>query len=341
MTKGDRALGRIVAIRITTEGDEPVRRVDTYAVQLGPDRGGVRVSFRQYLSPDAFVRLGMEVPVRVKDDHAVIDWAEAMAPLGVHGQTLVDTWKAVKDPGFTGIHDSMLGIEREQRKGVPARVTIRSAAMRSAAFGLTTQLAFDSVVEVAGQPAYAVELKKVSAPFYAAHLLVEGLTLPGFVRQGRPDKVTIDWAAAAMQNPGVGVPPSALFQQNSSEGVPMATMGAWGAPGADGGDDSAGAIDFAAAVAGAGGMAAGTTIGGWTVGGAGQADAGSINGVSFELYLVVESAIMKQGIKPKDWDAFAQSYGVPPGTWPTTAQQWGMQVARNPGLAQRYAAAMQ
>jgi len=350
MTKGDRTAGRIVAIDIGQTKDDPPKRVDTYVVQLGPERGSARVAVRQYLSPDAYVRLGMDVALWAKGDDVVIDWAQTLATVGVGGDVLVDSWKMAKDPGFTGVLDTTLGLEREQRKGVPAAVTIRSAEQRSAAFGLANQVVLDCVVEMAGQPPYAVELTKVEIPHYATHLLQSGVVLPGLVRQGRPDKVAIDWPSAVTANPGTGVPPSALFLQVGRAGVNAMSVGGWAGADDDDDDDS----DFHAAVAGAGGMGMpppppgtppppppGMTIGGWTVGAPGNTDPEPINGVSFELYLAVESAIMKQGIKPKDWDGFAQTFGVPPGTWPKTAQQWGKQVARNPGLAQRYAAAMQ
>ncbi|MCO5331178.1 MAG: hypothetical protein M9961_13965, partial [Ilumatobacteraceae bacterium] len=293
MTKGDRAAGRIVAIDIGQTKDDPPKRVDTYVVQLGPDRGSTRAAVRQYLSPDAYVRLGMDVAVWVKGEDVVIDWAQTLAAAGVGGDVLADTWKMGTDPGFTGVHDSTLGLEREQRKGVPAAVTVRSAEQRSAAFGLANYVVLDCVVEMAGQQPYALELKKVEIPHYATHLLQPGVVLPGFVRQGRPDKVAIDWPAATNANPGAGMPPSELFLRVGRAGVNAMSVGGWAGGDDDDDDDS----DFHAAVAGAGGMGMpqppspppppgmappppppsaapppGMTVGGWTIGAAGNTD---------------------------------------------------------------------
>lgn len=335
MAKGETVGGRIVAIDVDEVGDEHRRRVDEYVIQFGPERGNTRTTIRQRVEPDSFVRLGMAVAVKVRGDDAVIDWAQTMAAVGLSGGSMFDHWKMVKDPGFTGIRDATLGLDRNQRKGVPATVTINSAALRSAAFGLAHHIVVDSVVQISGQPAYALELKKVEVPHYATHLLRAGVTLPGWVRDGRPDKVAIDWPAAAMADPGVGVPPSDLLEQlNSGGGVTAMSAGGW--LGAQGDDDEgdANAAEFASMMSGAPAF-----VQRFTPTGVGEPE--PINGVSFEQYVAIEVAIKRQGLKPKDWDAFAQTMGVAPGTWAKTSQQWGRQMAFNPALAQRFAAALQ
>lgn len=327
-SKGSTASARLASIHVGKESnDESTRATYAYTVELGPEHSGRRVYVGQHLDPLEYVRLGMPLVVWVHNDDVLIDAERTMAPFGVHGTTYTAGWKCGKDRGHSGITDDYIGIERNRKKGTPAAATVKAAQWKSAAFGLSTQLSIDTVVQLPGQQPYALELNKIDVPHYATHLLAVGAVLPVVVRNGRPDKVAIDWPAAAMAAPGVGVPPSALLGASAgpSGGI---SAGMWASTDEAGDDSDAGA--FTEVSAALGGLM-----------GANSQPGELINGVSFEQYLAIEVAIRRQALKPRDWDAFAQTQGVAPGTWAATSQKWGMQMARNPSLAQRYAAAIQ
>lgn len=317
---GVEARARLARIKVgkSHAEDEP-RPTYTYVVELGPEHGGRRVSVGQYLEPAEHVRLGMELVVWVHDEDVLIDAERSFAPLGVRGITHTDGWSCSKDGGGPEIEDAFIGIERDRKRGVPATARITGATWTSGRFGLGTQLKLDTVVELPGQAPYALELGNVTVPHYATHLVAVDAVLPAVVRDGRPDKVAIDWPAAAIAAPGVGEPPSPLLAR--ADAGPTSAMSAGGGWGATPGDAAAG-------------PAGGATIGAEPV------DVPPIDGVTFEQYLAVEVDIARQRAKPAQWDAIAQGHGVAPGTWARTSQRWGMAIARNPQLAMRYADAI-
>ena len=199
LREGGRAQARIVGIRVTPGGaDSPDEQ--EYALVFTGDAGQtVRAGCRQPLGellPD--VRLGMEVPVRHDGERVIIDTPAMGAPADEGWG-----WKALGDPPPDGIVDYTFEREKEHRKGTEAVVTIL-AAERSMVLGIATANV-DLGVRVApvdGTPPYETTLKRALIPFYALHLAEPGTEVPGVVRNGKPDKVKIDWGAAAVTSPG-------------------------------------------------------------------------------------------------------------------------------------------
>lgn len=104
-----------------------------------------------------------------------------------------------------GIDDDTLGGRRLAR-GTRAQATIISADGYA---GVLSPLGLDahdlvlSVMEATGPR--RLELGPRTVPPYAKHLLREGVGLPFAIDAKKPERETIDWAAAAEAEPGVGV----------------------------------------------------------------------------------------------------------------------------------------
>jgi hypothetical protein len=219
LAKGSRHHGRITAIRVTQTRDEHPIRLDTYVVAVEPAGGGAVHAIRQRLLPDDYVRLGMIVVVAVHRGAAIIDWAATMAASGIAAENNTIKWKMAKDDGAGGIIDENLGLAKWQRKGLPATVEITGFGVKQVLGGLATKPQLTVIVRRAGDAAYETTMSFDEAPHYARHLPVVGASLPGYVDAKRPDKVTIDWPAAAMRDPGVGVGPSPDMAANASTNV--------------------------------------------------------------------------------------------------------------------------
>jgi hypothetical protein len=303
---GTRARGTIVAIAVSQTHDDPPKRVDEYVVHLDAAGGNRRFGVRQVLKPDEHVRLGMEVLVWVKDDDLFIDWAGTLAAAGLNGSNVTDRWKSVKDEGLTGITDGTIGLDKAGKKGVPVTIKLEAVRMDDFMFGLALTPTFVVTVTMQGDEPYEVEMKRQEVPFYAAHLAAAGNTLPGFARESRLDKVQIDWPAAAMANPGVGVAPSADAHKASPE--PSAAMSMGGAASAPAP--------------------------------APQGDAPPpIDGVTWEQFVAIEWGFVRDKVKPKDWDMYAQQHGVAPGAWTGAAKQWNLKMRRDANLQRMFGAA--
>jgi hypothetical protein len=308
LTRGDALTGTIVAIEVSSTGGEHPTRIDEYVVAIGGQ--GRRLGVRQHLPPTEWVRLGMPVQVRVLKDDMFIDWAATMAAIGQRGTNDTDGWKPRKDHGRSGIVDENSGVEHAAKKGVPAHVRIDALGFRNHLGGIVRALTINASVVIEGDQPYEVALEKHDVPFYATHLATVGRVLSGYVAGRRLDRVTVDWARAAQDEPGVGLGPAEVFAS--------AAPAAGSAMGMGGGDVApstpAPAPDFEPPP--------------------------PINGVSWETYLAVTAAIERRGVKPKEWDAIAQEHGVSAGAWAKASQQWGMAMIRNRDLQLSYAAAM-
>ena len=302
---GTRARGTIVSIDVSQTHDDPPKRVDEYVVQLDATGGNRRLGVRQVLTPEQYVRLGMEVLVWVKDDDLFIDWAGTLTQAGVSGSNVTDRWKAVKDEGANGIADATIGLERAEKKGVPATIRLESVRMDDFMFGLTQTPTFVATVTMAGDEPYEVELKRQEVPHYAAHLAAAGNTLPGFARESRLDKVQIDWPAAAMAHPGVGAAPSADARKAAAPSQAMSMGGADAAPAPPPQSDTPPPID----------------------------------GVTWDQFAAIEWGFVRDKVKPKDWDTYAQQHGVAPGVWAGAAKQWNLKMRKDPALQQKFGAA--
>ena len=208
LARGSRHSGRIAAIRVTQTRDENPIRLDDYVVQVEAAGGGGMFAIRQRLQPEGYVRLGMPVVVAVLGDDAMIDWAATLGAAGIPAENNTAKWKMVKDDGAGGIVDETIGLAKWQRKGVPATLEITGIGLVKVLGGLAKKTQLTIIVRQDGASPYESTLKLDQAPHYARHLPVVEAVLPGFVDARRPDKVAIDWPAAATRNPGVGVPPS-------------------------------------------------------------------------------------------------------------------------------------
>ncbi len=278
MERGTPAPAQLAGIQVRyVSDDNSTRRVDEYAVQFA---GGI-VGIRQMLLPDDMVRLGMPLTVLVHDGAGYIDWAATCAAAGTAGTNEKYRWKALKEVPAAGIVDEEDRLTGNRKKGGPATVTIEAIERRSVMFGLGSAIDVRAGIVTASGQSYVADIKNVSVAFYATHLCVVGATLPGWVRDNKPDKVAIDWPAAAQANPGVGVPPVEELRRDRTQ-VETASMGAQ--------------IDVRAEVD----NAANTTL---------------IEGVSLETLAAIEVGTVKDRVPPKDYDDYAIRYGLAPGQY--------------------------
>lgn len=185
--------GHIVGIRVSYTREEPATRIDDYAVAIATPAGMQIFGVRQRLQPDDHVRLGLPVTLRVMGKSALIDWAATCEALGSVGETLTDGWRPLKEAPHEGVVDRVLDLERAQRKGEPARVSI-TAVKRHASPAAAPVLDLDLMVRNGASGSYPLLLEHVAIPFYARHLCEQGMELPAYVR---PNRVDLDWPTAA------------------------------------------------------------------------------------------------------------------------------------------------
>lgn len=314
MKKGVWTNGRIVGISVKEQGSEPPVRVDEYAIEL---QDGRVLGARQRLEPDDVVRLGMPVAVWVHRDDLMIDWATSTSPLGVAGTNTTYAWKSV-DPPAWGITDSRLGLEKAASKWTAATIDIRGSRTESVMFGLAQKLLLDLVITPPGEQPFGCDHRLDGVPHYASHLPTVGRRLTGYFDPGRPDRVRIDWPAAAMADPGLGVAPVKL---DRGGGPDIAAAFGWSQPPPPPQPPTPGRPTGVAAVVD---------------------PPPPINGVSFDQWLSIERELRARKLvgKPKQWDSVAAEFGVAPGIYATTSGQWAMAMIRRPDLAAAYAAAI-
>jgi hypothetical protein len=240
----------------------------------------------------------MEVPVRHDGERVIIDTPAMGAPADEGWG-----WKALGDEPPDGIEDYRFERDKEHRKGTEAVVTILGAE-RCIVLGIATAN-FDVGVRVApadGTPPYETTIKRAVIPFYALHLVEPGTEVPGVVRNGKPDKVRIDWGAAAVASPGVGAPPApAVAKEPEAETV----------AGSQEPQD-------------------------WSAAGLAADELGEVEGVSFPTWVEVEAGLVRDRVKPAEHDAYAQRLGVPPGTWAAAQRGWQQRMMRDPRVGARF-----
>jgi hypothetical protein len=154
-------------------------------------------------------------------------------------------------------------------------------------WGLGSVIDMDAVVSLPGEEPYSVTVKRIEVPPYAAHLPVAGASLVCVVPR-RLDKPLVDWAASAMQTPGVGVPPVPLKVVAEPSEVASA------------GSDVPVAEQISAA-------AEATDL---------------VGGISMDTYVAVQVGLQRDRVKPGEYEAYAATHGVPPGTWATADAAW-------------------
>lgn len=296
---GARAQAQIVGIRVI-RGDADSPDEHEYALVFAGDAGAqVRSGCRQPLGElRPTVRLGMEVPVRHDGGRVIID-TPAMGATADEGWG----WKGLGDPPLDGIEDYRFEREKEHRKGTAAIVTILGA-QRTMILGIAMENV-DLGVRVAlvdGTPPYETTIKRELIPFYALHLAEPGTDVPGVVRNGKPDKVKIDWGAAAVAVPGVGAPPApGVAKEPEAETV----------AGTEEPQD-------------------------WSAAGLAADELGEVEGVSFPTWVEVEAGLVRDRVKPVEHDTYAQRLGVPAGTWGAAQRGWQQRMMRDPRVGARF-----
>jgi len=300
LARGAQVQGRIVGIRVGfTHDDEPIR-MDHYAVEAGGQVYGIR----QRLDPEEEVRLGQTVALRVDKDAAVIEWGDV-------GTT---RWKRLKEPPAPGIEDDSEGLGKARQKWVEGTATIVRTERRAIMMGLTKVSDAVVVVHVDGHEDYELTIKNVVPSFYATHLFAAGRTLPAWIDPKRPDKVKLDWARAAMADPGVGQPPAVARKDEVPEVEPPPIA-------ADG---------FAAKLLARAGVAV-------------DGDPHAVEDpVAWEAFVAVQRAIAADGWTedPARQEQLAVGAGLPPGAWASARERWMGRIGSDLGIAQAYRVAM-
>ena len=309
LAEGEPATAEIAGIRVRRGNEDSPDQYEFSLRFTGSSattvRAGCRMSLGALLRD---IRLGMEVPIRHDGrERAIID-VPAMA--GVEAEDAAWGYKPL-DPPEDGIADDNFSFEKERRKSaavVAAVVTVTPFEV----MGMRTQN-FDVRVRVTpadGGAPYETVAKREAVPFYGLHLAEPGVELPALVRPGRPDKVRIDWPAAAVADPGVGRPPAAAVAAPAP--APEAAL-----------TSSAASADWSPA-----GLAA-------------DDDGGEVEGVDFATWVAVEAGLVRDRVKPADYDAYAAGHGVPAGEWQAVQSGWQQRMMRDPRLGARFGAEYQ
>lgn len=281
--------GTIVGIRrFQVSEDESTIDLEEYAVEVGGEVLGIR----QRLSPLHDVRIGMPVTVHRDGKTAVIHW----------GAPTERRWKMVKPPA-AGIEDKVDGPPRGG--WATGQAEILDLGSRSAMLGLATV----AQAKVRFSDGTEALVDKYVPPFYASHLGAVGDRLPALQHPRDARKIRIDWPAAALAVPGVGVAARAVGIVTGAE--PTSAMGA-GAANTHPGFGKAGLIDrLQAKVAASTGAAAGFDM---------NAGPAAEDPVSWETFIAATVAIRDDPTTPAD--EVAQRHGVPAGEWEAANKRW-------------------
>jgi hypothetical protein len=284
LAKGTATSGRIVGLDVHyTHDDAADNRLEDYAIELST---GETIGIRQRLNPDDVVRIGMPIRAVVLDGAGVVDWAATGAEQGFAGRSEVSKHKALKDPPAPGLVDSEDGLASARKKGEPISLTFTSIDDRSILFGLATAVDVTATVRLEGMEPYEGVIRKVQVPFYASHLLREGVTLPGFVKTRRLDRPYVDWPAATLAEPGLGVPPAR--SKPAPEPEQVSSMGE--------GVDARSAIDDAAS-------------------------RGDLHGgIDLHTYVGLELDLLADRVPPKEYQQYAAQRGV--ADWDAADRAW-------------------
>jgi len=308
---GQRVRGRIVAIEVSERNDnDSTRRVDEYVIETTVADGGRRLSVRQDLIPDAYVRYGMEVSAWVRGNDMYIDWKATMAEKGIDGTNAKDAWKGERDASRTGITDSKVGVADALKKGERGSMIIKELRWDSKFGGLINTLTIAGTVTLGTDEPYDVEIGRQNIPHYASHLPAVGRTVPVVVSVKRLDKVTIDWPSAAMAEPGIGADPSTAIEAARETPRTMMSMG---------GGDAA-----------------------WTppAPSAAFVPPAPIEGVSWAQYLTIEKAILDAGGYNRKTGELVETFGVSFATYTKASAAFGKLQRRDVVLQQSFTAAV-
>ena len=259
---GERADATITGIRVRRGNDDSPDQHE-FALAYSAGTGPVRAGCRQRLGGfERRVRLGMEVPIRHDGEgRAIVE----LTALGLDEDGTGD-FKPLGEPPADGIEDENFDLEKERRKAAAVSATVLGVTPFTL-LGIATENV-DVRVRVDGGEGgpYETVVKRALVPFYATHLAAPGTVLPALVRVGRPDKVKLDWPAAALADPGVGRPPAEALAASQPAAEEVASAGA-------------GSQD-------------------WSPEGLAAVDPDAIDGVDFDLWVRVEAGLVRDGSSP-------------------------------------------
>ncbi len=191
---GELVPATIYAIRVVGRSDSA--DVWTYGLDLLTSAGPLRASVRQMLVPDAWrAPLGARVLARHLDGRVAIDWPATLREAGVEPPTGLLAGKTLSTTLEPGIDDDRISRKRlAEGRRVNALVV---AAEPVVIMGMPTQnVRLTLRIEDSRSPRTAT-LARELVPQYAAALAVAGARLPVAIHPQRPDRITIDWPAAA------------------------------------------------------------------------------------------------------------------------------------------------
>jgi hypothetical protein len=305
--QGEPAEGRIVGIRRSqVSEDESTYEIEDYRV----DVGGELVGVRQKLIPREEVRLGMPVTVHRLGKAAVMKW----------GSPADNRWKAVKPPAL-GIEDKVAGPPRGN--WTPHEAEIVDLGSRAGLLGLVT------VAQAKLRLSDGTEalIDKFAVPFYATHLRAVGTKVPVLQHPRDAAKVRVDWPAAAVANPGVGVASTADSVATATEsGLSLGAEGGIAAAGFG----KAGLLDRMQEKL----VAASAGLYGADVNAGSEAE----DPVSWDTFLAVTVAIRDEPSTPPD--DVAQRHGVPAGEWSAANSRWMGRIMKDWKLGAAYGQAL-
>lgn len=183
--------------------DDGSSRTDWFfAVTVTPQGGQLfRTGCKQRIpNSREHLRVGMPLLVRHEGSKAIIDWAESLDALGLEGDNEAFGWKPLRTPPENGIEDRTLGSDSKRlARGFRTTATLTGLEPFTNFLGVQEWQRRNLHVHLADSPTGPREatLTKVTIPDYAQRLLHDQAQLPVAVDPDKPDRITIDWVAAA------------------------------------------------------------------------------------------------------------------------------------------------
>jgi hypothetical protein len=192
--EGELVPATIYAIKVVSHSDTADDWY--YGIDLVTSAGPLRASVKQHLIPDPWrATLGGRVLARHLDGRVAIDWPATLAEAGVDSPTSLLAGKTLKKPLDPGIQDGHLNAKR-LRDGTRCEAEVLANEMDEL-LGIPTQNhRLELRLDEPGGPRTVV-LKREAVPPYAAALAEVGARIPVAVDPKKPDRITIDWPAAA------------------------------------------------------------------------------------------------------------------------------------------------